>query len=392
MPLVLKEKASVYFKGLHALRFIAALLVLISHVEMIKEGHKIGNIYGNGTFLAKALEELGPMGVSFFFVLSGFLITYLLLAERERTHKVAIKKFYWRRILRIWPLYFLFTFLAFFILPQIPIFHHYYFSPLLENNFYTKLAMYLFFVPGFVLAFFQSVPWAGHLWSIGVEEQFYLVWPWVIKKLKSGHLLFLMLLIFVVSVKVIIFFLLKYYNYPLWLKEIAAQSKFECMIIGGWVAYIFYNKAFFSYLKILARGNALLLLAILVFCITWFIPAFLQDIQHIIIAPFFAAIIVGVIQNNKLSFLEHPALIFLGNISYGFYVYHMMCVVICLRLMPDAINLWCLNNTGGSVLINILYYVGSFLITIIVSAFSYFFFERYFLRLKRKYSVILSGK
>jgi len=392
LPLVLKQKATVYFKGLHALRFLAALLVLISHVEMIKAGLKITNIYGNGTFLAHALEELGPMGVSFFFVLSGFLITYLLLAEREKTQQIAVKKFYWRRILRIWPLYFLFTFIAFFILPEIPFFEHYYFSPLLKDNFYTKLAMYIFFVPGFVLAFFQTIPWAGHLWSIGVEEQFYLIWPWVMKKLKSGHLLFLVLLVLVISIKIIIFIFVKYFNGPVWIKEIAAQSKFECMIIGGWVAYIFYNKLYLNFVNMLERGRVLIVLLFFVFSIVWFIPLILQDVQHIIIAPFFAAIIVAVIQNKKLSFLEHPALIFLGNISYGFYVYHMMCVVLCIKLMPDAINYWCENNDGGTVIINILYYVGSFLITIIVSAISYYLFERYFLKLKKKHSVILSGR
>lgn len=392
MPLVLKQKATVYFKGLHALRFFAAFLVLISHVEMIKEGRKITHIYGSGTFLANALEELGPMGVSFFFVLSGFLITFLLMVEKEKTQDIAIKKFYWRRILRIWPLYFLFTFIAFFILPKIPSFGHYYFSPLLDDNFYTKLGMYLLFVPGFVLAFFQTVPWAGHLWSVGVEEQFYLIWPWVIKKFKSGNLLFLSLLILVVIIKITIFVLYNYFNYPIWLKEIAAQSKFECMIIGAWVAYIFYTKSYLSFTKLLGKGYVFLVLIFCVFIITWFTPLIIQDIKHIIIAPFFAALILSVIQNNKLTFLEHPSLIFLGNISYGFYVYHMMCVVLCIKLMPDFILIWCANNAAGEMVINILYYVGSFLITIIVSAISFYFFERYFLKLKKKHSVILSGR
>lgn len=90
---------SIHFPGLNNLRFIAAMGVLIFHVELKKQ------LLGFKFYYMHQLINLGDVSVTLFFVLSGFLITYLLLAEREQTGTVAVKKFYTRRILRIWPLY-----------------------------------------------------------------------------------------------------------------------------------------------------------------------------------------------------------------------------------------------------------------------------------------------
>ena len=113
-----KDKARVYFPGLHGLRFFAAMLVVFSHVELIKDYHGYPNLYS--THLA--VYESGRMGVTLFFVLSGFLISYLLLAEKRVAGSISVKKFYTRRILRIWPLYYLLIFLTFIVLPQIGFF------------------------------------------------------------------------------------------------------------------------------------------------------------------------------------------------------------------------------------------------------------------------------
>ena len=77
---------------------------------MIKEQMDCPNLYHDN----KLIIELGGLGVIFFFVLSGFLITYLLLKEKEQTGTVNVKKFYARRVLRIWPLYFFIVLLGFF--------------------------------------------------------------------------------------------------------------------------------------------------------------------------------------------------------------------------------------------------------------------------------------
>src|SRR5262245_59932952 len=92
----------VYFPNLNGLRFIAALAVIIHHIEQQKADFCLPNSFG-----AAPIQLFGELGVVLFFVLSGFLLTYLLLEEEKTTATIGIRNFYIRRILRIWPLYFL---------------------------------------------------------------------------------------------------------------------------------------------------------------------------------------------------------------------------------------------------------------------------------------------
>jgi peptidoglycan/LPS O-acetylase OafA/YrhL len=108
----------VYFPNLNSLRFLAALLVIVHHIEQYKEMLGLSNIFHN-----HSIQLMSKIGVTLFFALSGFLITYLLLVEQKELGKINIRAFYIRRILRIWPLYYLIIFLAFFIFPAIVFMH-----------------------------------------------------------------------------------------------------------------------------------------------------------------------------------------------------------------------------------------------------------------------------
>src|SRR5689334_8705907 len=93
----------IYLKGLNGIRTIAAFGVLLAHLKLWASDLK--NTINENPW--------GPFGVTMFFALSGFLITYLLLKEKDQSNgKIAIRKFYVRRILRIWPLYFLYLFIC----------------------------------------------------------------------------------------------------------------------------------------------------------------------------------------------------------------------------------------------------------------------------------------
>src|SRR5579863_4301730 len=108
----LSEKQQQYLPNLDGLRFLGAFILIILHVEGIKAtmgAEKTGVIYH--------FFHEGNLFVSLFFVLSGFLITYLLLHEKQNTSKINFKKFYTRRILKIWPLYFFIGLVGYFILP-----------------------------------------------------------------------------------------------------------------------------------------------------------------------------------------------------------------------------------------------------------------------------------
>lgn len=171
----------VYFPSLNGLRFIVAFLVIIHHIEQIKAIYGIPNNWESGV-----IQILGEQGVSLFFVLSGFLITYLLLEEEKQTGTIKLKDFYVRRILRIWPLYFFTGFLALAVLPQIPMFiMPGYGHDFIYRHLGTKIVLFLFFLPNLMPFLGGIIPYASQTWSVGTEEQFYLIWPLLLKKIRS---------------------------------------------------------------------------------------------------------------------------------------------------------------------------------------------------------------
>ncbi|MFY0599375.1 MAG: acyltransferase [Cyclobacteriaceae bacterium] len=91
---------TIYFQGLTELRGIAAVIVMISHIDQFHKILKTPSLSISSTGIA-------AHAVTLFFVLSGFLITYLLIKEKDHHQKISIQKFYMRRVLRIWPAYYL---------------------------------------------------------------------------------------------------------------------------------------------------------------------------------------------------------------------------------------------------------------------------------------------
>ncbi len=160
----------IYFPHLDGLRFWAFFVVLLLHNTNTLPG-KVSESPAFTTI--SGVAEMGTLGVNFFFVLSGFLITFLLLVEREQTGRIDIVAFYLRRALRIWPLYFLCIAMALALHFDIPRGAEPPLAPLLTftSNF---AAMHNLALTGPEQKAFGPV---GVLWSVGIEEQFYLVWP-----------------------------------------------------------------------------------------------------------------------------------------------------------------------------------------------------------------------
>lgn len=178
-----------YWVALDGLRAIAVFLVIIHH---------LGSLDSKPSVIVNAINKLaswGWVGVDCFFVLSGFLITSLLLREKTLTQTISIKGFYWRRILRIWPLYFLILFIAFTMVPL--------WAP---NPASLKQWSDFLFRDGLPFALFAGnyciiLDWKSlysfdrllgfesplvccllmPLWSLAVEEQFYLFWPVILR-------------------------------------------------------------------------------------------------------------------------------------------------------------------------------------------------------------------
>ncbi|QQD15386.1 acyltransferase family protein [Sphingobacterium sp. UDSM-2020] len=220
----------VFLPGLNGIRTIAALGVLFSHINLALLDFGIDNFSLFGYTNEGKLKGwmLGGHGVTMFFVLSGFLITYLLLKEFEKTNTIDIKKFYMRRILRIWPLYFFYVLLTLVVMWN-------------QINIDFNLVYYLTFFAN--IPFIQEHGYMGmlHLWSIGVEEQFYLFWPllfvFFIRRNIFIRITSIIIMLF------LIFRIMMWYFFPF--SEIALFSsvnRFDCMLFGGLGAYLYYNK------------------------------------------------------------------------------------------------------------------------------------------------------
>lgn len=150
-----------YFPGLDPLRFFAALMILLVHVDLVKSFFNLETTTTTPFFMRM---DFGGTGVNFFFVLSGFLITYLLLCEKDKHTTISLKKFYMRRILRIWPLYYLILLIGFFILPHIHNINLPYFENHFQINFTPNLILYLLLLPQVAFAIFPAVPHIGQSW------------------------------------------------------------------------------------------------------------------------------------------------------------------------------------------------------------------------------------
>jgi peptidoglycan/LPS O-acetylase OafA/YrhL len=365
----------IHLPGLNGLRFIAALLVIIDHTELFKSYLGLPILWANSYS-----AYLVAFGVSIFFVLSGFLITYLLLEELKQG-PIQIKHFYLRRILRIWPLYYLLVLLGFFVIPYLSFFQ----IPQYSSEMSDSLDRFLLFfglAANVAFVYFPTVAFANILWSVAVEEQFYLFWPHVIKI--KQKLLWIMLFLLVG------YLALKFYagNLDRQLELLVIRTRFSAMIIGGIGAYLVFTKhALIRY--VYARMTQVLLL--LVFGLLLLDRVDFKSLE-LFQDEFLSLVVCGLILNiatnpNSILKLEQSLLNYFGKISYGLYVYHLFAVVIVLKFLPSVLSLqewspWVSYPVSLGLIL---------LLTTGISHLSYKYFESYFLRKKAKFSKVVSG-
>ena len=392
-----------YFKGLDSLRFFAALAVFFTHVELIKKFTGYGthwidpedSITKFTVFQSVMSKEIGPfspiiaysssLGVVFFFVLSGFLITYLLFKERQSNNSIAIGKFYLRRAFRIWPLYYLIFILGFFVLPHLDFFAVPGQDNFFQQNFWGNLMLYAFFMPNLAFSIYTTaVPNIGQSWSIGVEEQFYLLWPLLIRKSKNILKSIFWIAGTIIALKGIILLSSSFVNSEVLvvIKKFLAMSKLECMALGGYGAYVLFNKKE-EILRIVYKPISQITSVVIIPILIYFTPTAIEDILHLLFSLSFLVIILNVASNDKaLLRFENPVLQYLGRISYGFYMFHVMCIVFTIHILDKYIGL----DNDISTPQHLLLYGISFILTVAVSSLSYHFFEKAFIRLKDKYA------
>ncbi len=369
-------KPRIYFENLDGLRFLCFLSVFFYHSFHTINPLILQNPIYN--FIKKNLFGNGNLGVNFFFVLSGFLITYLLIEEKRQNIQINIKNFWIRRMLRIWPLFYFSVFFGFVIFPAIKHFFNQVSSETADPFFY------IFFINNFdfIKKGLPDSSILGVLWSVAIEEQFYLIWPIIVYIFPLKKLWIPLVIIIILNV----IFRAKFDDYLA--HEYHTLSCIGDMIIGAlgaWFIYISTN--FKKTIENLPKGLIGVLYAI--FFIIFFFREEVFYVNHGV--RIFERLIIAIVilliileqTYSKQSFYKMSEFIIiskLGSITYGLYCLHFIGILITITLTEK----FGLNTSLWQVII--LETSLSLAVTIIISKLSYNYFEMPFLRFKNKFA------
>lgn len=357
-------RKDLHFTGLTGLRGIAAIIVVISHIDQF---HYLFNYESIGFDKFGFAED----AVTLFFVLSGFLITYLLLMEKRITGKIDIKSFYMRRILRIWPTYYLALFVSLIMIFMKII------SP--PEDFGVSVLLYVLFFANLAFALAIPIRTITPLWSVGVEEQFYAVWPWIVKHsadLKKS--LWIIILVYFITK---VFFW--HYQQNGGEYQLIRLTKIDSMAIGGLFALTYFKRNIRLLNLFYSKYCQLLAIAIIVSPL--FLKSVVYNLESELKSLAYAIVILNVATNKEsLIKTEFKILNFFGRISYGIYVYHMIIIFLISEILKQSPGFGIPDN----------YYFVLILVisgTVLVSYVSYEFWEVPFLKMKSKFKSISKG-
>ncbi|MDP9229972.1 MAG: acyltransferase [Bacteroidota bacterium] len=352
-----------HYPTLDGLRGFAILLVVLYHN------------FGFIPFL-----NYGWLGVDLFFVLSGFLITEILLNSRNT--KNYFKNFYVRRILRIFPLYYLVLIFFLIIFPVIKNFP-------LDLRFYTQNQLwYWIYLQNWVFTFNYDGKGAAlnHFWSLAVEEQYYLVWPFIVLLIRNAKTLLaccLLTLIIIISARLYIWS--NYNEYDT--NRLFLFTRIDGILIGSMLAIVHHINQ-----NLLKKYFTALILLLAAFNFTVYFLKENPDFPVWAIAGYttFSAIFAilvyeAVKKENKVInvIFTNPILTLLGKYSYGFYIFHWP---VFLLTKPYTDKLTSNFFTPASQTQMIISATIATLAGLIISLLSYHLFEKHFLKLKKSFT------
>jgi peptidoglycan/LPS O-acetylase OafA/YrhL len=367
-----------YRPELDVVRFLAFFLVFLVHNLPRSPTPRVTEALGRFAPVFYASANAGIFGLSLFFTLSAFLICELLLRERETTGTVAVKQFYIRRILRIWPLYYLGLAVgAIFAL-----------TPFGNRSDLIGISWFVIFMGAWQSAIYgwlDNPMWV--LWSVSVEEQFYFVAPWVIKYSNRKSLYGLCAALILVS--------------NCWIYHLGSEGasgdriwadslvQFQCFAAGILLCLVLRRQ-----IPQIAAWKRLLLIAGSLSC--WFFACYW--LQHSGFGapsqtpswPFvggYALASLGSVMVLVAFLGLNPALlpgwaVYLGRISFGLYVFHGLAHVLIFGIFAQI--------TFYRAPMYLLKICASFALTVLMATLSYRFFEAPFLRMKRRHAIIES--
>ena len=311
----------------------------------------------------------GGLGVLGFFVISGFLITWLLLREDAEHGNISLKSFYFRRTLRIFPAFY--TYAALLIFVSLSLGKHILWPQAIAaliyiNNYYQAI---------------HGDPNTGfsHTWSLGIEEQFYLTWPalfFVLRRKRRGLVRVVAILIVLAwAYRAVLQFI--FHVHQGWFYE-AFDTRFDHLLSGCLLALVLYDVAGDSRIETYCRSGPLLLALLATLTSSVLLEFRLgsdyRDSAAFVVDPLLIAVMIPVLiaQRDRAAvrWLDTKPVRYIGRISYSLYLYQQLVIDPAMKLFRGAPLLIRASLACG--------------VVIVVASISYFVIERPFQMLKNR--------
>jgi len=363
------NKSSVYYPELDSLRFLAFLLVLIHHVPFAKSVRAW-----------EVLHDYGWMGVDLFLCLSAYLFAKLLFLEYQECGDIHVRYFYLRRLLRIWPLYFLFIgiMLAFSVWT----------NGWQAHAWLRSLGLLTFTDNLFTLAYqsYNKIPYSDHLWTISYEEQFYLIIPWALRvlyRLKAATVAYILGGILLLGLAFRAMFIHYEMGYlGIWVLPL---THFES-ILGGLAIGLFdrYLSKTPSWIYLVVGLFALGLVTTLpnLHIVQW------QLIYTYLLVGAGVSCLLLAALGGELGpislLLKNQTLRYLGKISYGLYVYHLVGRALAIYMVNVFVT------PERALVYPIVVLITTLVVTVLISMLSYEILEKAFLKMKERFTLVYS--
>ena len=368
---------SVYHPELDILRFFAFFAVFLHHALPRNAASYIdAGLSSTATQWLLTAKSAGAFGVDLFFALSAFLITELLRREYVNRGKFSLSNFYIRRALRIWPLYFTFLAAAVLVIPTILPDEK--FGPMYVISFALLFGNWICVTSGLPLSV------ASPLWSISVEEQFYVGWPLLLRVFGMNRIKQLAIGMLAVALAVrVLLAALGIEGAGVWCNTLA---RLDPIAFGALLAIVLRGRT-----PNINAGLRLLLCGLAV--ASWLLVSGYMSkdgptsiISYAVSALASVSLLVSFLTTNSRILYRRPFtwLVYLGRISYGLYVFHLFALTLMSKLLVIPVIQIPLNFERRLLC--------SFLLTVILAAISYRWLEQPFLRLKKRFSHRASGE
>ncbi|MFA6601084.1 MAG: acyltransferase [Candidatus Omnitrophota bacterium] len=377
------SKQHEHVPALDGIRGLAILMVIFHHATYL-QSHQ-----GLGGWLIKALH-MGGHGVDLFFVLSGFLITGILLDAKDRPN--FFRNFYGRRTLRIFPLYYLYITFILFLLPAL--------VPSMRQPPYELAALrqhwpwYYFYLSNFFVAQKGFFAHGGIdiTWSLAIEEHFYLLWPLLVSLSDRRHIH--RWLLGILSLSVLLRSLLWAFGTPHLSLYVMTFTHLDGICLGAfWAAYLRTRESCPDFFRGFARGRLMALsLAVLT---ALFSMGFLEDnrtfmntLGYFVISLFFVQLLAVTVRENPPEFLRRffssGLLRAAGKYSYAMYLVHLPICTLLRRAASSCPSLGFL--TAPNAASQILFYAAAIALTLAAAMASWHLLEKHMLKLKKLFA------